>query len=246
MARIRSIKPNFFASEDVSVLPLRARLTWIGLWTQCDDHGRTKRNAKLIKAAIWPLDDVSLCDVEEDLHVLADFGRIVTYQVGPTGLLAVVNWHVHQSINRPGDAQFEGPPIAVGRQDPADRHYCAECARPGPNGAQDGPESNGTHGALTDSAVNGHGALTPGRERKGKEGRGRVRAREPAPSRKCPRHADDPDPPNCRACASARKAYLTWEVEQNARIRGAPQCPDHAGQLAANCSSCASERKART
>lgn len=40
MAKIRSIKPDFFTSEDVSALPLRARLTWIGLWTHCDDHGR--------------------------------------------------------------------------------------------------------------------------------------------------------------------------------------------------------------
>jgi hypothetical protein len=42
MPRIRSIKPDFFKSEDVAALPLRARLLWIGLWTQCDDHGRTR------------------------------------------------------------------------------------------------------------------------------------------------------------------------------------------------------------
>lgn len=49
MARIRTIKPSFFRSEDVAALPLRARLLWIGLWTQCDDQGRTKDNKQLIK-----------------------------------------------------------------------------------------------------------------------------------------------------------------------------------------------------
>ena len=93
MARIRSIKPDFFSSEVVSDMPLRARLTWVGLWTQCDDHGRTKDNARLIKAAVWPLDNTSLSDIEEDLVTLADHGRIVRYVVAGKGFLAVVNWH---------------------------------------------------------------------------------------------------------------------------------------------------------
>jgi hypothetical protein len=44
--------------SDRSVPPVghRARLTWIGLWTQCDDQGRTKDHVKLIKADVWPPD----------------------------------------------------------------------------------------------------------------------------------------------------------------------------------------------
>jgi len=235
MPRIRSVKPGFFASEDVSVLPLRARLTWIGLWTQCDDHGRTKRNAKLIKASVWPLDDVTLRDVEEDLQVLADAGRIVTYEVGPSPLLAVVNWHVHQSINRPGDAQFPGPPEPIGRLDPADKYYCPECARPGPDTA---------HLGLTDGSVNGHGPLTPGRERKGREGRGRAHTRETEPSRTCPDHAHLRRPPSCGQCADARKAADQWKADQAQRLANAPRCPIHPGQPAATCAGCAGDRKA--
>lgn len=110
MARIRSIKPGFFTSEDVSELPLRARLTWIGLWTHCDDQGRAKDNTRLIKAALWALDDVSLKDVEEDLTVLANCGRIVRYQVGGQNYLAVTNWAAHQHPNKPQKSTLPPPP----------------------------------------------------------------------------------------------------------------------------------------
>lgn len=109
MARIRSIKPSFFASEDVSALPLRARLTWIGLWTHCDDAGRTKDNVKLIKAALWPLDNVSLADVEEDLATLAEYGRIVRYEVAGKTYLEITNWTLHQRIQKPTASVL--PPI---------------------------------------------------------------------------------------------------------------------------------------
>ena len=110
MARIRTIKPGFFTSEDVSALPLRARLTWIGLWTHCDDQGRAKDNVKLIKAAVWPLDDISLREIEEDLDTLAVAGRIVRYESDGLRLLAVVNWDAHQVINRPTPSKLPAPP----------------------------------------------------------------------------------------------------------------------------------------
>lgn len=110
MPRIRSIKPGFFTSEDVSRLPLRARLTWIGLWTHCDDQGRAKDNVKLIKAAVWPLDPVTLRDIEEDLATLAAHGRIVRYEVDGRRYLAVTNWSDHQKPNRPTPSKIPAPP----------------------------------------------------------------------------------------------------------------------------------------
>lgn len=127
MARIRTIKPGFFCSEDVSVLPLRARLTWIGLWTHCDDHGRTKENVKLIKAGVWPLDDVSLRDIEFDLNTLADRRRIVRYEVDGQRFLAITNWHHHQQVNRPQPSKHPAPPVAVGVPEPGDAGWCEDC-----------------------------------------------------------------------------------------------------------------------
>ena len=109
-------------------LPIRARLTWIGLWTQADDHGRWKDNARLVKAAIWPLDDVSLKDVESDLNTLADCRRIVRYSDSTGRYLAIRAWHVHQAINRPSRAKYPAPPEPVNPVNSGEIGYCQECA----------------------------------------------------------------------------------------------------------------------
>lgn len=115
MARIRTVKPAFFASEDVSELPFRARLTWVGLWTHSDDAGRCKDNVKLIKAAVWPLDDVSLKDIEIDLNTLADRGLIHRYEVDGKQYIQTVNWRKHQRIDKPSPSHLPPFPEHSGR-----------------------------------------------------------------------------------------------------------------------------------
>ena len=109
MARIRTIKPDFFTSETVSALSFRARLTWIGLWTHCDDLGRSRDNVKLIKAAVWPLDNVSLRDVEEDLIELEKNGLLFKYEVDGRSYLQITAWAEHQKVDRPSKSPFPGP-----------------------------------------------------------------------------------------------------------------------------------------
>lgn len=72
---------------------------------------------------------------------------------------------------------------------------------------------------------------------------GRASAREAPPDR-CPKHLDDPDPPNCGRCAGARKAHARWKTAEVERRRKAPPCPRHRGQLAETCGPCRSERLA--
>lgn len=191
MARIRTIKPSFFRSEDVSALPLRARLTWIGLWTQCDDSGRTKDNARLIKGDIWPLDDVSLRDIEDDLETLAAHGRIVRYEVDGRRYLAITNWRDHQTIHKASESRYPEPP------DPL-------------------PHSSGTSAAPVPEH-GGTGDPWKGKEGKGREGtRARGDTNPNAPPRHCPEHEDQPDPPPCGACADARRHREKWDREQAA------------------------------
>lgn len=257
MPRIRTYKPEFFTSEDVSVLPFRARLTWLGLWTQCDDHGRTKDNVKLIKAAVWPLDDVSLRDVEEDLSTLDGRGRIVRYTVSDVRFLAVVNWHFHQSVNRPGKPKFPAPPVRMPAPAKDETGHCALCfgefvaqgglTEPPPpvdNSTVDVPAGQATHGGLTEDAVSPHDTLTEGsrQERKG-TGKGKEGTRARA---RCPRHNNlppDAPGPNCIACRDARITAETVAAEQEQRA--AAQFAEETRQLAearvlaiANCSVC--------
>jgi hypothetical protein len=215
MARMRTVKPGFFTSEEVAALPLRARLLWIGLWTHCDDHGRTKELVKLIKAAVWPLDDVSLRDVQDDLTLLEQGGQIVRYESGVTSYIAVQNWHFHQKPNRPTESKVPAPPVPIAVPRPNESGHCPQCWAD-------------THGALSDS-VSAHERLTPGGERRGEGGEG-AHAPTPAPGRpRCPRHASLPseDPgPNCVGCRDARLA-----TERTARPPLA-SVPEWCGQCA--------------
>ena len=81
---------------------MRARLTFIGLWTACDDEGRYLYEPELLKADLWPFEnDVTAQDVESDVAELAKRALVCIYETAGKRYLHVVNWHEHQKINRP-------------------------------------------------------------------------------------------------------------------------------------------------
>jgi hypothetical protein len=114
MPRIRTIKPDAFLSESLSGVPRGTRWTFAGLWTYADDKGRARDDARLIKAALYPLDDdVTLEDVVHDLDLLAKIGGICRYIVGGKRYLHMPEWH-HQKINRPTPAKSPPCPLHEG------------------------------------------------------------------------------------------------------------------------------------
>ena len=66
----------------------------------------------------------------------------------------------------------------------------------------------------------------------------------------CREHRDDPDPPACRRCRTARESAEAWDAKYalghamaDAHAKDTrPQCPTHPGQLAHNCGPCRAER----
>lgn len=109
MARIRTIKPDFFTSLTIADLTPEQRLTFIGLWTHVDDAGRCVDDARLIKAAVWPLDDRTAADVEIDLKALTESSLITRYTLNRKRYIAVTNWDEHQRINRPTPSKLPAP-----------------------------------------------------------------------------------------------------------------------------------------
>ena len=96
MARIRTVKPEFFKSDELAELPFEYRLLFQGLWCLADRRGRLEDRPKRIKAEIFPYDDV---DCEAGLQALADAGFIVRYGHGGTRYLQVTNFEKHQNCN---------------------------------------------------------------------------------------------------------------------------------------------------
>jgi len=96
MARIRTIKPEFFTSESVlSVSPL-ARLFFIGLWCEADRDGRLKWKPKTLKFRYLPGDSVK---IEKLCSELEDEGMIITYTVDDVDYSEIPSFGSHQVIN---------------------------------------------------------------------------------------------------------------------------------------------------
>lgn len=106
MARIRTIKPEFQQSQSIGSVSREARLTFILLWPQCDDHGRVRANSRMLASVLYPYDNDAPEKMEGWLTELEAVGCIRRYVVNGHGYLDVPNWLKHQSIDRPQPAKY--------------------------------------------------------------------------------------------------------------------------------------------
>lgn len=112
MARIRTVKPEFWKSETIATLSIRTRLTFIALWNFVDDNGVGRDNDRLITSEIFPLEDDpvdALAQVRRSLDELAAKGRITRYTNDGRRYLHITNWSEHQKIDRPNKKRFPLP-----------------------------------------------------------------------------------------------------------------------------------------
>lgn len=92
MARIRSLKPEFFLDEDLAALPFSHRLCFQGLWCEADKDGRLEDRPKRLKATIFPYDDVDMDDMLWTLSVKF----ITRYEVDGKRYIQINNFGKHQ------------------------------------------------------------------------------------------------------------------------------------------------------
>lgn len=100
MARIRTVKPEFWTSEQVVECSVAARLLFIGLWCFCDDGGVHPASVKRLKMEVYPSDDYTIQNVSTMVHELIDHGLLEEYTVNDQPYWRVTGWH-HQRIDQP-------------------------------------------------------------------------------------------------------------------------------------------------
>ena len=100
MARIRTIKPEFWTSKQVMECSPLARQLFIGVWNFCDDAGNHPMSAKTLKALVFLGDDITSAKVGELLAELSTNGLIDLCEVSGKECLHVNGWK-HQKIDRP-------------------------------------------------------------------------------------------------------------------------------------------------
>ena len=101
MARIRTIKPDFWTSEKIVACSPISRLLFVGLWNFSDDAGRQPARVRQIKMQIFPGDNFTTSDITEMLVELVDNRLIHCYQVDKSWYLQIIGWSKHQRIDRP-------------------------------------------------------------------------------------------------------------------------------------------------
>lgn len=106
MARIRTIKPDFWTDEKIVELSFEARLFFIGSWNFADDNGNLQRSARKLKMQIFPADAI---DCEPVIQSLIAHGLLIEYFVNGETFLHIKGFKAHQVINRPSKTGLPGP-----------------------------------------------------------------------------------------------------------------------------------------
>jgi len=143
MARIRTIKPEFFTSEDIVSLSPLARLLYIALWCEADKEGRMVWKPLTFKLRYLPGDNV---DVQPLCQEIIDRGLVKLYGDG-FAVIPAFAWHQH--IN-PRESESQLP-------DPTQKQAVATRKPRVPDASPRVPDAH-------------VGREGKGRERKGKEG----------------------------------------------------------------------------
>lgn len=111
MARIRTIKPEFFTSEDIVQLSPLARLLYIALWCEADREGRLKWKPRTLKMKYLPAES---CDVMPLCDELVSSNLVVPYTVGDDPYAVLPSFKKHQAINvRESKSSIPAPPSDV-------------------------------------------------------------------------------------------------------------------------------------
>ena len=115
MARIRSLKPDFFEDEDLAELPFWVRILFEGLWCHADKAGRLEDRPLKLKAKIFPYDKV---DIEKGLVLLAEPKQhspqhlpfIVRYEADGERYIQILTWEKHENPHHT-EKESEIPPF---------------------------------------------------------------------------------------------------------------------------------------
>jgi len=179
LARIRTVKPEFFRHEGLQDLERThpgkyPMLVFMGLWGHCDKLGRLELNARMLKLDILPFLDF---DMGETLELLCEAGFVRKYDSGSKCYGEIPSFTSHQRI---GGKELDAP----------EKHPAPPWEASGTHRGSTG-EAPGTHRGSTGEATGKHRGSTgeaPGKhpgaqEGKGREGNGDIAPSELPPSK---------------------------------------------------------------
>lgn len=113
MARIRTIKPEFWEDEKIGLLSHGARLLFLCCLNLSDDEGRLRWNTYYLASTAFMYDEIKIETMEKWMKELVDNDLIYVYQAGEAkyNVGLIKNFKKHQVINRPQPSKFPPPNV---------------------------------------------------------------------------------------------------------------------------------------
>jgi hypothetical protein len=101
MARIRTIKPEFWTSEQVVECSPTARLLFVGIWNFCDDGGIHPASERRVKMEVFPGDDFTVEQIRGFIDELIQQRLLIEYEADGSVFWLVNGFTKHQKIDKP-------------------------------------------------------------------------------------------------------------------------------------------------
>ena len=114
MARIRTIKPEFWEDEKLAKLPVPCRLLFIGTWTFADDYGCIKGNAALLKSQIFPYDEnLRISEVKKWIDSLEEARMLIPIIHREESYYYIRTFRIHQVLDSRFNKSYIGKEIVI-------------------------------------------------------------------------------------------------------------------------------------
>lgn len=88
-------------SESIGRLSREARLLFIGLWSSCDDYGRTRAASRFLASLLYAYDEDAVSKIDTWLGELVANRMVRLYEHDGSRYLDIPKWFEHQKIDRP-------------------------------------------------------------------------------------------------------------------------------------------------
>lgn len=114
MARIRTVKPEFFCDPDLATCSIEARYLYMGLISYADDEGRLVGSVRAIAGDVFPHDTlISERRIKRWLGEIEAIGSVIRYEVAGAAYVWIPKFVLHQRIDKPQPSRLPAPPDEV-------------------------------------------------------------------------------------------------------------------------------------
>jgi len=100
MARIRTIKPEFWDSPDTARASLRARLLYISMWNLADDYGVGDGNFKRIIGFAFPNDEIGVAEIPRLIAEVSRTFSVMFFDYEGRPYYWIPSWETHQRTEK--------------------------------------------------------------------------------------------------------------------------------------------------